>query len=526
MARIRVLVVEDDAIIAKGIRHKLQNMGFSVLAVESYGEKAVESAEKLLPDLVLMDIVLKGDMDGVEAAERIRSRFEIPVVYLTAYADDATLKRARITGPGGYILKPFKDRELQIAVDIALYRHEQERKLKKAKDELEARVAERTAELRTANEQLQAELAERRAVEEKMRLIIEASPIGIAISHNGIYAYLNPACVTLFGYDAPEEILGLPVEMLCAPKGGRRAESGQNTAENRPLQYEAVGKKKDGKPFEISVWVTQIDYRGEPSDLAFLIDVSSEKALRAQLLQAQKLEALGTLAGGIAHDFNNILGIILAHGEVALLKTPRETPLYKNLEQLRKAGHRGKDLVKQILAFSRRSEEEQKPLQLDELVREALSMMRAVIPSTIEICREIETLPGEDALVASPAQIHQVLMNLCGNAAYAMREKGGVLKVRLFHIDFSPDDVPCRPSGLEAGAYLALEVSDTGQGMDSALMERVFEPYFTTKGPGEGSGLGLAVVHGIVTSHRGAITVSSESGVGTTFTVYLPSSYA
>jgi CheY-like chemotaxis protein len=198
---------------------------------------------------------------------------------------------------------------------------------------------------------------------------------------------------------------------------------------------------------------------------------------------------------------------------------PEGKPGRRNLEQVFKAGYRGKDLVKQIITFSRRSEQERRPMLLNPIVKEALKLLRASLPTTIDIRQNIETQSG--MVLADPTQIHQVLMNLCSNAAYAMREEGGVLEVSLADVVFNPVDASLYPD-LQPGPYLKLTVSDTGHGIDRAVMERIFDPFFTTKRPGEGTGMGLAVVHGIVKGYGGAIVVDSEPGKGSTFEVFLP----
>jgi CheY-like chemotaxis protein len=237
-----------------------------------------------------------------------------------------------------------------------------------------------------------------------------------------------------------------------------------------------------------------------------------------QLLQTQKLEAIGTLAGGIAHDFNNILMAILGYTQLAMSEVPKDNRAQDDLQQVFMAGKRAKDLVKQILTFSRHTKQEKKPLELRLLIKEVLKFLRASLPTTIEILEHIESDAG--IVMADPTQMHQVLMNLCTNAGHAMREKRGVLEVGLMTIDL--DAATAQHLGLGHGPYVDLMVSDTGHGMERAVMERIFHPFFTTKGPGEGTGLGLSVVHGIVKSHGGAITVDSEPGKGTTFHMYLP----
>ncbi len=241
--------------------------------------------------------------------------------------------------------------------------------------------------------------------------------------------------------------------------------------------------------------------------------------LEEQLRQAQKMEAIGTLAGGIAHDFNNILAGILGYAELASLDIPEGSEAKINLQQSIKSTYRARDLVQQILAFSRQSKQERKPLDIRPIIKEALKLLRASLPSTIEIRQNIEADWG--AIEADPTQIHQVLMNLCTNAAHAMSEDGGVLEVSLTKFDMDAGTSGVN-SEIEPGPYLKLRVSDTGSGMPPEILSRIFDPYFTTKETGKGTGLGLAVVHGIVKSHRGAITVSSEPGKGTTFDIYFP----
>ncbi|MEW5913421.1 MAG: PAS domain S-box protein [Thermodesulfobacteriota bacterium] len=240
--------------------------------------------------------------------------------------------------------------------------------------------------------------------------------------------------------------------------------------------------------------------------------------LQAQLRQTQKLEAIGTLAGGIAHDFNNVLAAMLGYTELTLTGLPLTGEARDNLEQVLKAGQRARDLVHQILSFSRRSDQGQSPVEIMLLTKEALKLLRASLPTTIEIQSDLRS-QGEKVL-ADPVQIQQVIMNLCTNAAQAM-PGGGLLTVELVPLELDQEAV-ARFAGLRPGRYLRLTVSDTGVGMDARTLERIFEPFFTTKGPGEGTGLGLSVVHGVVQSHRGAITVYSEPGRGTTFHVYLP----
>ena len=241
--------------------------------------------------------------------------------------------------------------------------------------------------------------------------------------------------------------------------------------------------------------------------------------LEAQLRQAQRMEAIGTLAGGIAHDFNNILGVMLGYTEMALYSLQEDSDLKRKLQQILKAGQRGKDLVSQILAFSRPGKPEKKPVKVSPIIKETLKMLRATVPATIELSSHTEE--DRDTILADPTQIHQVLLNLCANAAHAMREKGGVLEVSAEAVDLDKK-AAARYHDLSPGPYVKISTKDTGHGMDKETLERIFDPFFTTKAPGEGTGMGLAVVHGILKAHGGAIMVQSEPGVGTEFHIFLP----
>ncbi|MFC1867682.1 PAS domain S-box protein [Thermodesulfobacteriota bacterium] len=255
-----------------------------------------------------------------------------------------------------------------------------------------------------------------------------------------------------------------------------------------------------------------------------LIKTKEEKTiLEAQLQQAQKIESIGTLAGGIAHDFNNILSPIMIHSDMVMEDFPSNSPLQFNLKEIFKAGERARDMVKQILAFGRQKQQERLAVRLGSILNEVLKLVRSTIPTTIDIRHNIEA--KTDTVLADPTQIHQVILNLCTNASHAMREKGGVLEIKLDDLDLNSEAI-VQFDGLTPGVYLRLTVRDTGHGIDPENIGKIFDPYFTTKQVGEGSGMGLAVVHGILKSHSGDIKVESEPGKGTTFQVLLPKSEA
>ncbi len=249
-------------------------------------------------------------------------------------------------------------------------------------------------------------------------------------------------------------------------------------------------------------------------------EMEERKLMQQELLQAQKMQAIGTLAGGIAHDFNNILTAIISYSEIGLYKKDMNKEKIKySFEQILKAGGRAKEVIKQILTFSRQRDEQLGPVKIGGVVKEALKLISATLPKTIDIRENIMT--DSDTVLADPTQIHQILMNLCTNAEHALREKGGVMEISLGEICIHSESQQ-QNFDLLPGTYLDLSVKDTGAGMEASVMERIFDPFFTTKGPAEGTGMGLSVVHGIAKSHGGKVIVESAVGKGTTVHVFFP----
>lgn len=295
---------------------------------------------------------------------------------------------------------------------------------------------------------------------------------------------------------------------------------------DRPVTLEGKHQRKDGTIFPVEVRIGLLRDEDHTVLLALVRDITERKkaeeeriVLQNRLQQSQKMEAVGTLAGGIAHDFNNILGVILGYTELAKNDAPPGSQFERKLEQVLAATNRAKDLVKRILAFSHQSEIERVPLEIQPLVQEALMMLRSSIPTTINILEDID--PESCIILADPIQIHQIIMNLCTNAYHAMEETGGVLSVNLSPFYVSTDD-QCNRLHLPPGEYILLRVNDTGSGIEPDIINRIFEPYFTTKELGKGTGMGLAIIHGIISEYGGKITVESQLGKGTTFHIYLP----
>lgn len=272
---------------------------------------------------------------------------------------------------------------------------------------------------------------------------------------------------------------------------------------------------KDQSPDEIGTLSRSIDTMLDNLSLA----MEEKEKLEVLLRQAHKMEAIGTLAGGIAHDFNNLLAIIMGYTQLAQYEAPKDSKFAGNLKMVLKAGNRAKDLVQQILAFSRHSQVQLSPLQLLPLIKEELKMLRSSLPTTIEIRSDLA--PEGCVVFADPTQVHQIIMNLCTNAYHAMEQTGGILNIAMKMVCLEKDD-PKLALNLKPGEYVELIVTDTGKGIGLDIIEKIFEPYFTTKEQGRGTGMGLAIIHGIVASYDGAISVESEPGKGTTFHVYLP----
>ncbi|MBU0690730.1 response regulator [bacterium] len=386
-------------------------------------------------------------------------------------------------------------------------------------NELEDRVQQRTLELQAQKADLERHIAERRRLERRARsmaLFAQLSPAPILrINSAGNVLMANPAAEELFEHDQLE-LLGANVFDLIPDL---------EIFDISTLSKEGLiteQKVKFGNRY------FQLIFTGVPEmrsihmyshDISDSVAVEVEKqSLETQLRRAQRLETIGTLAGGIAHDFNNILTPILGYSEIAL-QNMSENGRREEIEHVIQAAYRAKDLVKQILTFSRQGEEEQKPIELYLIIKEALKLLRASLSKSIEIHENIDKRTG--AVLADPSQIHQVIMNLCTNASHAMRERGGILEVTLKAITLDADAAKAYPQ-LSAGDYSYLTISDTGHGMSENTIERIFEPFFTTKAVGEGTGLGLSVVHGIITKHRGAIHVASKENEGTTFEILLP----
>ena len=524
----RILVVEDERIVAASLCKRLQNLGYDVPAVAHTGADALVLTEQLRPDLVLMDIRLEGEMDGVQAATEIRSRFQIPVVYLTAYSNKEVLDRAKVTAPYGYILKPYEDRELHVVVETALAKHRSDRQLQQR--------------------------------ERWLATILKSIGDGVlALSPEGRVTFLNALAEQLTGWTS-EEASGLPLaevfQLMDAvthqpiqplqPAGDQTGTLPVGAAGPGRPGLTVLLAARNGTHRLIEACTTPLADEGGANLGSVLVfrDLTERKKLEEQLLQAQKMEAMGRLAGGVAHDFNNVLTVVNCYSELLLRILPSQDQSREYAAEIAAAGKRAAGLTQQLLAYSRKQVLHPRVIEVNELVNSMKQMLTRVIGEDIELST---TLTADRCQVlADPTQVEQVIMNLCVNARDAM-PTGGKLAITTDRVNcggvsvdketgrpgdketlegpsvsLSPGLPVSLPTKVQPGAYIRIAVTDSGCGMDAETQAHIFDPFFTTKDPGKGVGLGLATVQGVVQQSGGTIQVQSTPGQGTTFTVYLP----
>lgn len=499
MSKTKIMVVEDNRIVAEDIKNNLVEMGYDVSAIATSGRQALDAVKSQIPDIALMDIRLGKGMNGIETATQLWEKYNIPIIYLTAHADAETIASAKVTEPYAYLVKPFDVEELQSAVEIAMYKHKMERKVR----------------------------------ESEQWFFTTLKSIGdgvIATDWQGHVKFMNPVAERMTGWSQAEamarplhevfHIINEYSRKRCENPAKKVIDTGQIIG----LANHTILISRDGTEIPIKDSGAPIVLNNEESIGVVLVfqddtEAKNKQKLEKKLRQSQKMEAVGTLAGGIAHDFNNILASVIGYTELAMEDTNKTSPLYQNLNEIMVAGMRARDLVRQILVFSRHAESKQKRLSLNELVGEAVRLMRATIPTSIEIQEQITPKPL--MIYANASKIHQILVNLCTNAFHALENNGGTMKVQIDEVEYN-EHVNVQFAEILPGKYAMITVSDDGKGIDPQHLERIFDPYFTTKDQDKGTGLGLSIVNGIISSHKGYITVNSTPDKGSTFKVYLP----
>ncbi|MCB2183625.1 MAG: response regulator [Desulfobulbaceae bacterium] len=354
----------------------------------------------------------------------------------------------------------------------------------------------------------------------------------IMMDNHGRISFWNPAAEKMFGYSS-EEVLGRDLHAIIAPERYRFqyeaalkkfSASGRGNAIGKTI--EIVGRCKSGKEIPLELSLSTLKVKGTWQAVGIVRNISARKELekeqerlQKQLRQSQKMQAVGTLAGGIAHDFNNILGSIIGFTDMAMADVPQESQMYRDLRHILAAGNRAKELVGQILTFSRQKEEEFVSVKIQRLLKEAITLLQSSLPENIKIQHDIDD--ECNCILADPGQIHQVIMNLCTNACHAMGEKEGILRIGLQEV-YVDEKERGHATELKSGLYVRMSIADTGTGMESDVVDRIFEPFFTTKRLGEGTGMGLSLVHGIIAELGGRVDVKSKTGQGSLFEVYIP----
>ena len=493
MPKSRILIVEDEILVREDIEDCLEDLGHEVVSVASTGAEALSQIPTARPDLVLMDIRLKGDMDGVETARQIRTNFRLPVIFLTAHADDATLQRAKAADPIGYIVKPFAETTVNAVIQTALHKHELDRCLRESEEWL-------TTTLGCIGDAI------------------------LATDSSGRIRFVNRVAEALTGWSA-EEAMGKDVDTVFRLRDGGTRE---------PVPCPVATILQDGKSLELAADTILVCRDGSERQIADSASPIKDKAgnvigavlvfrdtaerLRAAeaLRRMQKMDAVGQLAGGVAHDFNNLLTVVNGYAQQALHKLTPSDPLHAPLLAILTAGERAGALTRQLMAFSRREINAPRVLDLNGLIVDYAKLLRSLIGDSIELCALVA--PSPLAVTADPGQLQEVLMNLAVNARDAMPD-GGRLTIETAAVTLEQNGLA---PDLPAGPYALLTVSDTGCGMTAEVQQHIFEPFFTTKDVGQGTGLSLAAVYGIVRQHRGDLRVRSQPGEGTTIRVYLP----
>ena len=486
-ARKQILVVEDEGLIADDIQRRLERLGYAVPAIASSGEEALRFARNTAFDLVLMDIRLQGEMDGIATARALKDVLQTPVVYLTAHADADTVSRATLTEPLGYILKPVSDLNLRSTVQIALYKHEMEQRVR-------AGEAWLSTTLRSVGEGI------------------------VATNAAGEMVFVNAVAERLTGWTGAEAI-GRPlmdVLHLNEESGGRAA--GNPVLDLLPDErrsYLLISKTGTSTPVEVSYSENRSE-RERLGSVLMVRDLRARREMEARLIQSQRMEAIANLAGGLAHDFNNALMVILGCADE--LETELKDDHHRErAAEIRQAATLAASISKQLLTLSRRDVSSAEVLDIDGVIGEIQPLIARSLGAGLKL--ELELGSSAGLVRGDRNRLKQVFLNLALNARDAMT-RGGEMRISTSLVDIGAGSRESRDH--RPGQYVKIQVADSGQGMDAPTLARIFEPFFTTKRSGAGTGLGLAIVHAIVMQSEGYIGASSEIGKGTSFEILLP----
>jgi len=523
----KVLIVDDKSENIFSLKKVLAGIDAQIIEALTGNDALIASLNHEFA-LTILDVQMPG-MDGYELAEFLRSEEKtrsVPIIFMSAvYSSDYHVFRGYETGAVDFLVKPFETKILLNKVNFFLELDRQKRALAASKETLEKRVAERTHELITQNKRLQAEVERRKKAEKTVRKVQKQwEEIFEAIGHMAVV--IDDHHTIIAANRSAVKQIGMPKKEIIGAKCHDILRKSTVPAPDCPMEtYIKEGFNSAEMTIDIFdrtyICTTTPVFEGNGNYTRFIeiyTDITQRKMLEKELLQAHKMEAIGTLAGGIAHDFNNILSVLIGFSQLALKNVEKDSLMEEDLTEILNCGLRAKELVRQILTFARQSDEKYSYIHLDHIVKEVAKFIRSTIPSSIDLKTEVQST---SVVFANPTQIHQVLMNLCTNSAHAMKSDGGILKISLTDERIDKNDTKSIQNP-EAGNYVKLEVSDTGTGIAPQVREKIFEPYFTTKAQGEGTGMGLAVVQGIVRDIGGIIKVNTASGLGTVFTVFIP----
>ncbi len=501
----KILVVDDEENVRSTLSEFLRKDKHDVQVAED-ADKAIELLGKEDFDVVVSDIILP-QTTGVDLLKAIRKISPYTqVVMMTGEPTVDTASESLRAGAFDYLYKPIRRDSILRTVRNASKIKTLEDQKRKHQEELELMVEERTKSLLES--------------ENRYRRLVHHSPDGIAIQREGKVIFTNHSMKKILekvSYDLFEKTISdraaSDLHQDIRPGSGDDVKNGENLT-----RFEKTFTGKDRDIIHLDIVTLPMTLEGKPALQVIARNITNQKFLEESLRQSQKMEAIGTLTGGIAHDFNNILFSIIGYTELSLDETKEGSLLHGNLLEILEAGIRAKDLVQQILIFSRQTKHKLRPVHMDLIVKETLALLRSSLPTSIKIHKNIKS----DAMVLSdPTQIHQVFMNLCINAAHSMQKQGGILTIELASTEIETDLTGKYPD-LKPGPYINLNVSDTGHGMTPEILNCIFDPFFTTKTRGEGTGLGLSVVHGIVKNCGGAIYAYSDPGKGSIFKVFIP----